>query len=105
MQHEQECCARALQADEQHQQAAAARANAIADEATARCRQAKETCRRTALAKKKHNEDTLTAEERQRVAIAAATQEASEFAGRMASLQADITELLRVAVLAVEADD
>jgi hypothetical protein len=36
MQHEQECCARALQAEEQHRQAAAARAKAIADEATAR---------------------------------------------------------------------
>jgi len=34
-----------------------------------------------------------------------AKQEASEFAGHMASLQADITELLWVAVLAVETDD
>jgi len=54
MQHEQECCARALQAEEQRQQAAAARAKAIPeDEATARHQQAEETRRRTALAEKK----------------------------------------------------
>jgi hypothetical protein len=40
MQHKQECCAHALQAEEQRQQAAAARAKAIADEATTRHRQA-----------------------------------------------------------------
>ena len=41
MQHEQECCARALQAEEQRRQAAAMRAKAIADEANKRHRQAK----------------------------------------------------------------
>jgi len=40
MQHEQECCARALQAMEQRRQAAAAQAKAIADEANERHQQA-----------------------------------------------------------------
>ncbi len=39
MQHEQECCARALQAEKQRRQAAAVRAKAIADEATTRHQQ------------------------------------------------------------------
>jgi hypothetical protein len=40
MQHEQECCTRALQAKEQHRQAAAARARAITNEANERHQQA-----------------------------------------------------------------
>jgi hypothetical protein len=41
LQHEQECCARMLQAEEQHKQVAAAQAKAIADKANERHRQAK----------------------------------------------------------------
>ncbi len=41
LQHEQECCAHALQAEEQHKQAVAVQAKAVADEANERHRQAK----------------------------------------------------------------
>ena len=92
MQHEQDCCARALQAAEQHRQAAAARAKAIANEATAWHRQAEETRRQAALAKAKRHKVTLAAEEHHRAAISAAKQEASEFAMLMASLQALVEE-------------
>ena len=92
MQHEQECCARALQAEEQRRQAAAARAKAIANEATAWHRQAEETRRQAALAKAKRHEVTLAAEEHHRAAISAAKQEASEFAMLMASLQELVEE-------------
>jgi hypothetical protein len=64
MQHEQECCARALQAEEQRRQAASARAKAFADEATTRHQQAEDTRRWAAFAEAKRHEDTLAAEER-----------------------------------------
>jgi hypothetical protein len=92
MQHEQDCCARALQAAEQHRQAAAARAKAIANEATAWHRQAEETRRQAALAKAKRHKVTLATEEHHRAAILAAKQEASKFAMLMASLQELVEE-------------
>jgi colicin import membrane protein len=54
LQHEQECCARALQAEEERKQAAAAQAKAVADEANKRHQQAKaaigEQCQQAASA-------------------------------------------------------
>jgi len=103
MQHEQECCARALQAEEQRWQAAAARAKTIADEATARHQQAEETRWRAALAKAKCHKDTLATEERQRAALAAAKHEAAAWAAEALAL---IEESRRhEAVLAAETDD
>jgi hypothetical protein len=106
LQHEQECCARALQAGEQHQQAAAARAKAIADEANERHQQAKvqrledtlakETRWRAALAKAKRIEDALAAEERQWTSLAEAEQ---EFAALMVLFQADMAKLAEALAL------
>ncbi len=115
------------------QEAAAARArqeaarcqqllNEQEQEATRACLKdalAKETCRPAALTEAKRHEDALAAEERQRAALAKAEQEASKFAAKMASLQANMAELRwaaealalikehhrHEAVLAAEADD
>ena len=103
MQHEQECCAHALQAEEQRQQAATARAKAIADGATARHRQAKEKRRRAALAKAKRHENTLATEEHQRAALATAKHVAAARAAEALSL---IEESRRhKALLAAEANN
>jgi hypothetical protein len=103
MQHEQEYCARALQAEEQRQQAASVRAKAIANEATTWNQQAEDTRRQAALAEAKRHKDTLATEERQPAALAAAKHEA---AGRAAEALALVKESHRhEAVLAAETDD